>query len=161
MLNLKSCNMHLVWYLNANDYVLIIKYLISDHQKCALFCTRNDTKLLIFCFRGFLQNVANSCRLNQHCFRLLVISLSSDPHPSRWVISPNRTPTFPPSVCPVTSTLPPIFGLNSRFPTEVLAKAHIPVAEFSTADPNFYSLINRLFKPHYTTICLDWIWIFT
>jgi len=55
MLNLKSCNMHLVWYLNANDYVLITKYLISDHQKCALFCTRNDTKLLIFCFRGFLQ----------------------------------------------------------------------------------------------------------
>ena len=160
MLNLKSCNMHLVWYLNANDYVLITKYLISDHQKCALFCTRNDTKLLIFCFRGFLQNVANSCRLNQRCFRLLVISLSSDPHPSRWVISPNRTPTFPPSVCPVTSTLPPIFGLNSRFPTEFWQK--LIFLSLSFQPPTLiFTHWSTAYSNHYTTICLDWIWIFT
>jgi len=91
---------------------------------------------------------------------LWFLSLSSDPHPSRWIISPNHTPTFPPSVCLVTSTLPPIFGLNFRFPTEFWQKFIFLSLSFQPPTLIFTHW-STAYSNHYTTICLDWIWIFT
>lgn len=111
--------------------------------------------------RGFLQKCRQFVQIEPAPFPFACdFSLSSDPHPSRWIISPNHTPTFPPSVCLVTSTLPPIFGLNFRFPTEFWQK--LIFLSLSFQPPTLiFTHWSTAYSNHYTTICLDWLWIFT